>query len=216
MTAQSSGAVVEDRFPQDDTSLPVTDRALAWLLVVGGVVGATAALVLAVEKFKLLTDPGYVPSCSINPVLSCGSIMTTDQAELLGFPNPFIGLALFPVVAATGAAVLAGARLARWYWLALQVGVTGAVIFVGWLIFQSLYRIGALCPYCMVVWSVVVPIFWYLTLRNASHGVFGVRAARSRPVQIAGESHALVLTVTILIVVALIGEQFWTYWSTLL
>lgn len=25
-----------------------------------------------------------------------------------------------------------------------------------WLIFQSLYRIGALCPYCMVVWAVTL------------------------------------------------------------
>ncbi|PRC62285.1 hypothetical protein C6A85_03910, partial [Mycobacterium sp. ITM-2017-0098] len=30
--------------------------------------------------------------------------------------------------------------------------------FVHWLIFQSLYRIGALCPYCMVVWAVTIPL----------------------------------------------------------
>ena len=33
------------------------------------------------------------------------------------------------------------------------------VVFVHWLIFQTLYVIGALCPYCMVVWSVTVPLF---------------------------------------------------------
>ena len=31
-------------------------------------------------------------------------------------------------------------------------------MFVHWLIFQSLYRIGALCPYCMVVWAVTIPL----------------------------------------------------------
>ena len=31
-------------------------------------------------------------------------------------------------------------------------------MFVHWLIFQSLYRIGALCPYCMVVWAVTISL----------------------------------------------------------
>ena len=44
--------------------------------------------------------------------------------------------------------------------------MTFGVVFVHWLIFQSLYVIGALCPYCMVVWAVTIPIFWYVTLHN--------------------------------------------------
>ena len=32
------------------------------------------------------------------------------------------------------------------------------MVFIHWLIFQSLYRIGALCPYCMVVWAVTIPL----------------------------------------------------------
>lgn len=216
MTSDPVISTALDRPPEETPHPPVTDRALAWLLLVGGLIGTAAAFVLAVEKFKLLTDPAYVPSCSINPILSCGSIMTTDQAEVLGFPNPLIGIAVLPMVAATGAAVLAGTQLARWYWLGLQAGATAGMAFVCWLIFQSLYRIGALCPYCMVVWCVVLPIFCYLTLRNASQGVFGERVARARTVRIVGEAHALVLTAPALVVVALIGEQFWSYWSTLL
>lgn len=191
------------------------DRGLALLLLIGGFIGFTAGFVLTLEKFALLADPGYTPSCSINPILSCGSIMKTAQAELLGFPNPVIGVAAFPVVAATGAAVLAGARLARWYWIGLQVGVTLGVGFVAWLIFQSLYRINALCPYCMVVWVVVVAVFWYLTSRNLRAGVFGRRVANSAPARILAEWHLLALTVTILLIAGLVLEQFWYYWRTL-
>ena len=79
-----------------------------------GLVGFLAALVLAVEKYALLADPAYVPTCSLNPILSCGSIMASPQAEAFGFPNPLLGVAGFPVVAATGAALLAGGRLAEW------------------------------------------------------------------------------------------------------
>ncbi len=40
----------------------------------------------------------------------------------------------------------------------LAAGTLLGTVFVHWLIFQSLYRIGALCPYCMVVWAVTIPL----------------------------------------------------------
>lgn len=190
-------------------------RTLPWLLLIGGVVGTVAAFVLAVEKFALLADSAYVPSCSLNPVLNCGSIMRTDQAEVFGFPNPLIGLAAFPVVAATGAALLAGARFRPWYWLGLQAGVNLGVGFVGWLIFQSLYRINALCPYCMVVWAVVIPIFGYVTLVNAITGNLGNRIKDSPVTRALATNHAVVLTAAYVLVLALIAQRFWDYWSTL-
>ena len=48
--------------------------------------------------------------------------------------------------------------LPRWYWAGLATGTLLGTAFVHWLIFQSLYRIGALCPYCMVVWAVTIPL----------------------------------------------------------
>lgn len=194
---------------------PSSNRALAWLLLLGGVVGTVAALVLTVEKLALLADSTYVPSCSVNPVLNCGSIMSTEQAAVLGFPNPLIGLAAFPVVAATGAALLAGARMRRWYWVGLQLGVTLGVVFVGWLVFQSLYRIGALCPYCMVVWAVVIPVFWYVTLANLREGRLGDRVASSRVVAWLARNHAVVLTAVVVLLLSLITQRFWDYWSSL-
>lgn len=189
-------------------------RLLPWLLLVGGLLGAAAAFILTVEKIALITDPAFVPSCSLNPVLNCGSIMRTDQAEVFGFPNPLIGLLTFPVLAVTGALLLGGVRLPRWYWLGLQTGATFGVIFVGWLIFQSLYRIGALCPYCMIVWAVVIPVFWYLTLTNLSIGRLGA-AGRSRVVRVVVANHAVVLTLVVVTVAGLSAQRFWDYWSSL-
>ncbi len=192
------------------------DRRLAWGLTVGGIVGFTAAAVLLVERIRLAQDSSYVPTCSLNPVLSCGSVMETAQAALLGFPNPIIGVAAFPVVVTTGVAVLAGARLARWYWIGLQAGVTAGLAFVAWLAFQSIYRIGALCPYCMVVWAVVIPTFWYVTLHNLAQGALGHRLQRSRATTLAKEWHAPILLVPFAVLMTLIAERFWSYWSTLL
>lgn len=191
----------------------IDERRLGGGLVVGGVVGLQAAAVLMVERFRLADNPTYVPSCSVNPVLSCGSVMESWQASLLGFPNPLIGVAAFPVVITTGMALLAGTQLARWYWRGLQAGVLAGLALVGWLIFQSLYRIGALCPYCMVVWAVVWPIAWYVTLRNARVGALGRRAIGSPLVAIAREWHALVLLLPYLAVVIAVLVRFWSFWT---
>lgn len=189
-------------------------RRLAWILLGAGSVGLLAAAVLLVEKIALIEDPSYVPSCSINPILSCGSIMRTSQAEAFGFPNPIIGVAGFAALAAVAAALLAGARhLKRWFWLGLQAGVTFGVVFVHWLIFQSLYRIDALCPYCMVVWAVTIPAFWYVTVRNLTAGDL---PAPDPLVRVAAEYHGVVLTIWALLVVALVAQRFWDYWVTLL
>jgi uncharacterized membrane protein len=202
-----------DSAPTDQTGSE--DRRLAWLLVAAGLVGLVAAFTLLVEKIALIEDPSYVPSCSINPILSCGSIMRTKQAEAFGFPNPIIGVAGFAVVVTTGMAVLAGATLRRWFWLGLQGGTTLGVVFIHWLIFQSLYRIDALCPYCMVVWVVTIPLFWYTTLHNDRVG--HLRLLGPRPTaRLAAEYHGVVLTAWYLAVAALIAHRFWDYWSGLL
>ncbi|MFY1683706.1 vitamin K epoxide reductase family protein [Micromonospora sp. WMMD730] len=210
MSGQVTAAPGPAAAPADPT-VPFAARIIGWVLAVCGAIGSAAALTLTIEKINLLTDPSYRPSCSINPILSCGSVMTTPQAAAFGFPNPLIGIVGFSVVTTIGVAVLAGARLPRWFWLGLQLGVTFGIGFVHWLIFQSLYRIGALCPYCMVVWVVTIAIFWYVTLRNVHHEqLFTSRGA------VLLRYHTVVLTVWYLIIVALIGEQFWFYWRTLL
>jgi uncharacterized membrane protein len=183
--------------------------------VTGGLIGLAASFVLAIEKYALLADPSYVPTCSLNPVLSCGSIMASPQAEAFGFPNPLLGIAGFALATATGAALLAGARVRGWFWGGLQVGVTLAVAFVHWLIFSSLYRIGALCPYCMVVWAVTIPTFWYVTVRNATAITPRLPSWLARAVALARAHHGVVLTAWFLVIAAAILERFWLYWSSL-
>ena len=191
-----------------------TSRSTAWLLLTGGVIGWLASFVLTIEKFQITADSSHIPSCSISPILNCGSVMTTPQAAVFGFPNSLLGVTGFAVVAATGAALLAGARLHAWFWSALQFGATAALVLVHWLIVQSLYRIEMLCPYCMIVWAVTIAIFWYVSLRNLAHLL---PAARRSPL-VSGllANHAAPLTLWILVILGLIAHQFWWYWSDLL
>ncbi|AVH20843.1 vitamin K epoxide reductase family protein [Nocardia farcinica] len=191
-------------------------RLLPWLLLIGGLLGTVAASVLTVEKMARLRDPAYVPSCSLNPIVSCGSVMDSPQAAAFGLPNSVLGIAGFAVVTTVGAGLLSGARFQRWFWLGLQAGVSFGVVFVHWLIYHTLYSIGALCPYCMVVWAVTIPIFGYVTLRNLVVGDLPVPAAGRRLADVTADYHGVVVTVWSLTIVSLIGIRFWSYWSTLL
>ena len=146
------------------------DRSTAWILLVAGALGLLAAVELTIEKVRVLGDSNYVPSCDINPILSCGSIIVTPQAEAFGFPNPILGLIGFSVIVTLGVTLVAGAELPRWMWLGLNVGSLLGIGFVLWLVWQSLYSIGALCPWCMVVWAVIAPIALWVTSGNLSSG----------------------------------------------
>ncbi|CAM2748453.1 vitamin K epoxide reductase family protein [Skermania piniformis] len=173
----------------------------------GGAVGLAAASALTIERFELLIDPTYRPSCSINPVLSCGSVMVTDQAAAFGFPNSIIGIVAFTVVAVSGVLLASGTPIPRWYLRGLWAGALLGVVFVHWLIFQSLYRIGALCPYCMVVWAVTIPTFTVLSR---------LVVARPGPVSAALLEWRWAITgVWFGVVLLLIYLRFESYWNTL-
>ncbi|SBS71582.1 Vitamin K epoxide reductase [uncultured Mycobacterium sp.] len=184
--------------------------ASAWWVLIAGVIGLISSATLTIEKIEILVNPAYVPSCSINPILSCGSVMITPQASVFGFPNPLMGIAGFSVVVVTGVLAVAKVRLPRWYWMSLTIGTALAVVFIHWLIFQTLYRIGALCPYCMVVWAVTIPL------------LVVVSSIALRP--LAGNAVARVLytwrwsivALWFTAVVLLILVRFWNYWSTLI
>src|SRR6185369_15663494 len=98
-------------------------RVLPWLLIVCGVIGLTASLMITQEKFQLASNPGYTPVCDLNPIISCGSVMKSRQSHAFGFMNTYIGLVGFPIVITTGVAMLAGARFKRWWWLGMQAGL---------------------------------------------------------------------------------------------
>ncbi|NNG40538.1 vitamin K epoxide reductase family protein [Flexivirga sp. ID2601S] len=134
----------------------ISHRALGWILTVCGAVGLTAAGILSIEKYRLLTNPFYAPSCNVNAAINCGTVMQSDQAAAFGFPNPYIGLVGFAVVLTIGVGVLSGARFSRWFWWGLATGVAAGLAFVGWLAVQSIVVIEALCPYCMAVWAVML------------------------------------------------------------
>lgn len=185
----------------------------AWWVLIAGVLGLLASLTLTVEKVKLLLNPSYVPSCNFNPIVSCGSVMVTPQASVLGFPNPLLGLVGFTVVVVTGVLAVAKIPLPQWYWVGLAVGTLLGAVFVHWLIFQSLYRIGALCPYCMVVWVVTISLLVVVLSIVLRPVLASTDSALGR---VLFDWRWSIATLWFTAVFLLILVRFWNYWSTLL
>lgn len=148
-------------------------REYAWLLIVGGLLGLIAALALTLDYFHVLEDENYTPACDINPLIGCGRFLESDQSHAFGFPNVIIGLVAYPVLMAIGALLAGGVRLPRWTWRTLLVGTVFGIGFVTWLQVQALAVIGALCPYCVVVWIATIPIFVHTVARTVQNGALG-------------------------------------------
>jgi uncharacterized membrane protein len=184
-----------------------SDRGLGLLLLIGGAVGLLSAAMLIIEKVSFLQDKvdGKVASsiCDINPIVGCGNVINTDQASVFGFPNPLIGVASFAIVVTLGVLLVAGVRLPSFVWLGLQAGTIFGIAFVTWLQFQSIYDINALCPFCMAVWTVTIPIFIWTTARNLT--VFAPGNAVSRFV---GDWTLLITVLWFVAVLSAIWFQF--------
>ncbi len=181
-----------------------------WVLI-AGVLGLAAALTLTVEKIEILINPDYVPSCSINPVLSCGSVMITPQASAFGFPNPLIGIVVVHRGRGDrGAGGRQGAAAAVVLGRDWPSARCSASAFIHWLIFQSLYRIGALCPYCMVVWAVTIPLLVVVS------SIALQPRLESGVARFVYQWRWSLVTLWFTALILMILVRFWNYWSTLI
>ena len=173
MSAPSTTDVVD----LDDATVLRTQRrartpwGFAIWLIVAGVIGEIAALSLTLEKIEKLIDPSHEASCDFNILLQCSANLESWQGSVFGFPNPILGLVGWMAPIVVGFALLAGARFARWFWLLFTAGITFALGFVIWLVSQSIFDLGTLCPWCLVTWAVTIPTFFVVVSRMLGDGV---------------------------------------------
>ncbi|VXB58756.1 vitamin K epoxide reductase family protein [Nocardioides sp. AX2bis] len=199
--------------PEEDLSAyDISLRPYGVGLVVLGALGLLAAFTLTVDKLKLLADPSFTPACDINPIVSCGSVMASDQAEVFGFPNSLLGLIGFAAVVTLGLSLALGARLPRTVLAGLALGGLAGLVFVHWLAFQTLYEINALCPWCLVVWAVTIPTAVWSTLVAAGAGT----SRSPRVVEKLWNVRYLIVLGWYLLLAGAILERFWDFWVTLL
>jgi uncharacterized membrane protein len=190
------------------------EQAIPWMLIVVGAIGDVCSFIISLDKIKLLENPAFKPSCDLNPIVSCGSVMSSHQGSLFGFPNPWIGLAGFSVLVTLGVGILAGGKFKRWLWQGLEIGLVLGVIFAFWLLFESVYRIHALCPYCLTVDVVLITLFWYNTLYSIEKKYIVIKNKSLLTVtQFARKHHLDILVLIFLVLIGIVLKHFWYYYG---
>lgn len=184
---------------------------LPYILIVGAIIGLFVSLTLTIEHINFIKNPDHRLNCSFDPVLSCGPVINSDQAKAFGFPNPLIGLAVFGAQLLLGIAMLAGAKMKSWFWKLYGIGILGGISFTLWLMFETIYRINALCIYCIGAWIVEFTIAWYVFQFMLAGKHINLNKKFTNFIR---KHHLNILLAWFAIVVALILNHFWYFYGS--
>lgn len=172
MTSQTAEAPSVE---PEDAPRKVRNRGAYIEMLVSSILGLVASLVLSIDAIAIAENPDVVLSCDINSKISCTTVGSTWQANLLGFPNAFLGLITEPIVITVALAALGGVRFPRWFMNTAQVFYSIGFIFAYWLFYQAYFVIGALCPWCLLITVTTTLVFTSMTRVNLLDGNLGVR-----------------------------------------
>lgn len=158
------------------TATPTPSREYGWVALITGVLGLWASAALSVDYINRLTDENYVPGCDVNPMLGCGLFLDSPAAHTFGIPNIVVGVAAFPIVVTLAVLLVARVQLPVWVWRGLTVGTFVGIAFVTYLQYEAMFVLHGLCPWCLVVWVAMIPLFVHTVV---SAGVVGALGERS-------------------------------------
>jgi uncharacterized membrane protein/protein-disulfide isomerase len=115
----------------------------------------------------------YTSFCSINDSINCDRVLSSTYARLFGIPVAWFALAAYAGMAAIfGAAAKTGDEDVRSRLLGLgAAGVTGALVFSGYMATVAIFRLETLCLLCMGLYTV--------SLLNIVLTVLAVRVVRA-------------------------------------
>ncbi|MFH8252924.1 vitamin K epoxide reductase family protein [Microbacterium sp. B2969] len=154
------------------TLRPPVGLAVFW--IVAGAAAWIVSFLLYLEYIGQLTDAAPLITCSFSAIVTCGPNLLSPAGNLLGFTNAILGIVLFLGPAYAGISALAApAGLRRWYWRVFAIFVFGGFLLVHFFAYRSIFEFGSLCPWCMVVWLVTIPLFWFTLSWTIRDGVWG-------------------------------------------
>ena len=136
-------------------------RWVQWSSLALALIGLVLSIYLTVEHY---TSPSLL-ACPETGVVNCGKVTSSPESELLGIPVALLGLLYFvPVVG----------LMTPWAWrqdrlVPVRLGALAAgLLFVGWLVYAELFRVGAICLYCTGVHVATVALFAVVLLGEAA------------------------------------------------
>lgn len=179
-------------------------------MLIGALLSLLAAFVLSVEAIELAQNPNASLSCSVNVVINCATVAKHPSANLLGFPNSFLGMMAEPIVITVALAGLAGVKFPRAFMFTAQLFYTLGFLFAYWLFYTSMFVIQALCPWCLLVTLSTTFVFFSMTRYNIREGNLYLSQAASRRARdfINKDYDKFILAVFVVAMIALIIVKY--------
>lgn len=135
-------------------------------MLIGALLSLLASFVLSVEAVELAKNPNAQLSCNVNVILNCATVNNHPTGTLFGFPNSFIGMMAEPIVITVAIAGLAGVAFPRLFMFTAQIFYTLGLLFALFLLYVSMFVIGALCPWCLLVTLTTILVWFAITRYN--------------------------------------------------
>lgn len=132
-----------------------------WLVMAGAsFVGLVSSLVQTIEKISYAKNPTAPLSCDLNAIFSCSNVFDAWQSSVFGFSNSLLCMIFFALTAGVALAGATGSALNRKLRLVFHFFSVFFLGFGAWYLWQSTFRIGYICIFCLFCYSAVIAMNW--------------------------------------------------------
>lgn len=217
---ENSGVPIKEHNKTDvlytkNKRLWLNNKFMFGIMLLSASVCLLAAFVLSVDAVKLAEDPYTALSCNINSTFNCANVALSDQAQIFGFPNAFLGLICETVVITIAVAGLSGVSFPKWMMNIAQIIYLLGLVFAFWLFYQSAYNIHSLCPWCLTITFGTIFTFFTLLRYNILNDKLYFTKKVNNFLKNCVENYIDILIVVILLITA-IGIIIMQYGSSII
>jgi len=143
-------------------------------IIVFSITGIAASLILSIEYLTLLKDSGTKLSCDLSSIVSCSSVMKSSEANIFGFPNPYIGLISYSIFLTFGVLMLLNDSFPKFLKRLALIGSFVGFAFSYFLLFASVFKLNKICPYCILSCVSATNIFFAMVIFSLNQELIGI------------------------------------------
>ncbi|MDQ5885264.1 MAG: hypothetical protein QG645_427 [Patescibacteria group bacterium] len=133
----------------------------SWIIAsVGSAIGLIASFIQTIERISYADQPLKALTCDINSIFSCSSVFDGWQSSFFGFSNSIMSLTFFAVVFGVSISGATGSIINKYLRYVMHFFSVFFLAFGAWYLHQTVYAIGALCIFCIFIYSGVILLNW--------------------------------------------------------
>lgn len=133
-------------------------KSLYLIMIIGAVAGFVASFWQLLDKLTLLKNSHALLSCNLNSVFNCSNVLNAPQSSVFGFPNALMCTILFTIMLIASLVGLTGSEIVKILRFVFQFLSLFMMTFGLWYLWESIFRVGDLCIFCVFCFSGVLLI----------------------------------------------------------